>query len=130
MSKTHNTSGTESIADSKETARPLACDVTALTHNDRERLMAISNELFGAAKEIREIDVGYELTFPDIGSDMAEALSYFVTHDSLCCPFIRHSIVIEPYSRVTILRLDGGPGVKEYIGAELERGLLDDRRLS
>jgi hypothetical protein len=39
--------------------------------------------------------------------------------DRLCCRFLRHELVSEPYEGMTWLRLTGEPGVKDFIRTDV-----------
>jgi hypothetical protein len=52
----------------------------------------------------------------------------YVTHERLCCAFLRFTIEVEPSSGPCWLRLTGGAGIKEYLRSMLETtDLLDER---
>lgn len=104
----------------------IACDLTALTSNEKDNLIKNSNEIFGKVKEVRELPDGYTLSINDDSATMLSKLANFMAYDRLCCPFIRHGIVVEPQDGGTWLQMTGGTGVKAYISAELDNLLPDE----
>lgn len=101
-----------------------ACDLTALTPDEREHHIAASARLFGSMLEGRELADGFALRVPD-GPDTLAALADFIEHDRRCCPFFRFTLVVEPHGGPIWLHITGAPGIKLPLAAELG-GLLPD----
>lgn len=112
MKETTNTS---------ENSQELACILDALTKSEFEEAMAISKEIFSTTNRIQELEDGYALYFQDTTNELIAKLSRFATLDSLCCPFIKHTIEIETHRKETLLLLTGEKKVKAYINGEFER---------
>jgi hypothetical protein len=96
-----------------------ACDLTLMSAAERERLAKNSREVFAAAKEVKVLPDGYALGFPNASAQLLATIADFIAYDRLCCSFMRHGLVSEPYGGTTWLTLTGGPGVKEVITVEV-----------
>jgi hypothetical protein len=104
-----------------------ACDLTALTPDEREHHIAHSAELFGAVPEGRELTDGFALRAPDGPDTLATLVNVadFIALDRRCCPFFRFAVVVEPYGGPIWLHITGEPGIKPVLAAELG-GLLTE----
>ena len=102
-----------------EERQPLACDLTALPVDSRRRLKELAEELVRSAKEIRELPDGYGLGFAEASRMRFEEIAEFIALDRLCCPFIRHGLIHEPYEGGVWLHLSGADGVKDIIKSEV-----------
>jgi len=104
-----------------ENTQTLACDLSALPGGDRRRLKELSEELFRSVDEIREMPEGFELVFADGSARTIGEIAEFIALDRLCCPFIRHGLIHEPYERGVTLHLSGAAGVKDIIRSDVLR---------
>jgi hypothetical protein len=100
-----------------------ACDLTRMSSADRDRLLENSRQIFAQATEAKALPDGYALGFPQAPPELLAKIAAFMAYDRLCCTFLRHELVSEPYGGMTWLRLTGEPGVKEFIRTDL-RGML------
>jgi hypothetical protein len=100
-----------------------ACDLGAMTAAERERLARSCRDIFAAAKEVKIFDDGYAVGFENPSAQLLAAMSDFIAVDRLCCPFVRHGLIVEPFGGTTWLQLTGGHGVKEAIAGDLIRML-------
>lgn len=100
---------------------PMVCDLTKLTDAERRRLETVVAELFGAAREVRVLDEGYELGYASASPATLAKMAEFIAYDRLCCGFLTHAMVSEPAGGPTWLRITGGQGAKEVIAADLKR---------
>jgi hypothetical protein len=96
---------------------PIACDLNALTPEERDRrqmfLGAIARTIIGRS----ELANGFELSFNAARIDLA-ALGEWIALERRCCPFLHFRLDIEPAGKTT-LALTGGRGVKEFLRAEM-----------
>jgi hypothetical protein len=99
--------------------RVLACDLTALPPGGKERLAALSEDLFGRAQQARSLPDGLELGYQQASAGTIAQLAEFIALDRLCCPFIRHGLFVEPDTGSTWLHLSGGDGVKRVIASDV-----------
>src|SRR5262249_36923544 len=96
---------------------PITCDLNTLTPEERKRreivLGAVGQTIIGRS----ELADGFELSFDAARLDLA-ALGEWVALERRCCPFVRFRLDIQPAGKTT-LALTGGPGVKEFLRAEM-----------
>jgi hypothetical protein len=103
---------------SSNTEQNLACDLSALTPEQREHHIAQSPVLFASVQEARELPDGYSFRIPDSDNVLAQ-IADFMAHERLCCPFFNFGVTIEPYGGPIWVSLSGEEGVKELIRAEM-----------
>jgi hypothetical protein len=100
-----------------KTGLPIACDLNALTSEERDRrqivLDAVTRTIIGRG----ELANGFQLRFDAVRLDLA-ALGEWIALERRCCPFLHFRLDIEPAGK-TVLALTGGPGVKEFLRAEM-----------
>ena len=98
-----------------------ACDLSAMTKPEMERLAANSRLLLAAAEELRVLPDGYALVYRDASVEMLAKLADFIAFDRLCCSFLRHALVSEPGRGATLLEMTGPAGAKEAVTDEILR---------
>lgn len=99
-------------------APPIACDLTVLTSEQRDRVTSLAVELFGRAASIEVLDDGYDVVWSDTTTDTIVELAEFVAYDAMCCTFLEHSITVDAGPGATHLRLTGREGAREAIAAD------------
>ena len=72
---------------------PLACDMSALTADQRERQGVLGRQLSEGALEIRELGDGYAFAHPPDAGALA-MMAEFVANERLCCPFFGFEISV------------------------------------
>ena len=102
-----------------DNTQTLACDLGALSPGSRRRLKELSEELFRSVDELMETPEGFDLRFSEGSALTIEEIAEFIALDRLCCPFIRHGLIHEPYERGVWLHLSGAVGVKDIIKSDL-----------
>jgi len=95
---------------------PLACNLKALTPEERKAHKQRGERLFPAAK-VALIASGYSLELP--AALWLEAAQW-VELERKCCPFLQFQLESEAESGTVVLRLTGRPGVKEFLAEELK----------
>lgn len=90
----------------------IACNMNALTHEERRRYGQLIRKLQAARVGTTELPDGYELTL-DLKALSAAELAEWIALESRCCPFLDFGIA---------LRLTGGEGVKEFLRHEFALG--------
>jgi len=95
---------------------PFACDMTALSPDQRSRHQELEELLRSALCEVRELPDGYEFEFPFLPATY-NALSQITPLEHACCPFFTISIRLEQTERL-FWQLSGREGVKPFIRAE------------
>ena len=93
-----------------------ACDLHALTNDERARHAALAAELFGAIEHRRELPDGYALRLP---ADRWLAAAQWADLERKCCPFFAFELAATAEHGPLWLRITGRPGVKAFMKAEL-----------
>ena len=98
----------------------IACDLGAFCAGERAEHERLRARLQTAVTELRELPDGLE--FRIAGERLEpDQLMRWVLLERLCCPFLGFEIELGPERGPTWLRLRGGPGVKEFLQAEMGR---------
>jgi hypothetical protein len=96
---------------------PFACDMTALSGEQRTRHRELAALLQASLVAVRELPDGYDFEF--LWSPATyEALAEITPLEHACCPFFDISIRIESGSSKLCWRLSGREGIKGFIRAE------------
>lgn len=96
--------------------RVLACNMNALTQEQRTRHEAVTKRLLAHATRM-DLAGGYLFTIDRARISVAE-LAEWVADESRCCPAVDFQVELPAFGALT-LRMDGGADVKEFIAAEL-----------
>jgi hypothetical protein len=97
-----------------ESVPPIACNLKALTSEQRKQLSQIGEHVISAITTSRELNDGYAfLVDPAKASliDVARWLDLWCR----CCPFYEFQIALHAANGSVWLSVTGRPGVKEYI---------------
>lgn len=93
---------------------PLVCSLTGQEKAGRRReLVQILSQRLG---EVRELENGFELTYPGTDEWLA-AVSELIGLEREC-PFLTFELVREPQPGPLTLRMHGPPGVKDFLRGE------------
>jgi hypothetical protein len=92
-----------------------ACDMTALSIDQRSRHRALGNSLRADLSAVHELPNGYEFEFP-LNPATYTALTKVTLLEHACCPFF--GIVIRLEQGKLFWQLTGTDGVKPFIQAE------------
>jgi hypothetical protein len=95
---------------------PFACNMTALSAEQRSRHQELGNQLRSALVLVRELADGYEFEVP-LNPATYSALTEITPLEHACCPFFSLNIRIQPDERL-FWRLTGAEGIKPFIQAE------------
>lgn len=96
---------------------PFACDMNAIPLEKRAAHHALIRHLVDTATtRARPTGDGFVLSLPATAFD---DVARFISHERLCCPFLRFSLDLESNGGPIHLCLSGPPGAAEFIGAEL-----------
>lgn len=96
--------------------RVLACDMSALTPEQRRRHAAATKKLLAAARR-QDLEDGFAFTIERdalSGPELAE----WVADEARCCPAVDFALSL-PFDGPFTLRLGGGADVKAFIASEL-----------
>ena len=97
---------------------PFACDMLAISPEERPRHEANIAQLQRAIAEVKELPDGYAFRFAASQTTIL-LLGEFIARERLCCPFFTFELVAERDDGAVWLSLRGRVGVKEFILAEL-----------
>jgi hypothetical protein len=100
---------------------PVACNLAALTAEQRERQRALYGQLRADVKEVCELEDGYEFVFPG-GARWAETLVSFVVSERVCCPFFAFEMIFGPEGGTISLRVRGPERASEFMREEFVGG--------
>ena len=100
---------------------PLACNLAALTAEQRERQRALIGLLRADAKEVRELEDGYAFGHTPERSVLV-AMAEFVANERLCCPFFEFGLTVERDGGPAWLRITGEGEAKRVLEAEMGVG--------
>lgn len=95
----------------------LACDLSALSEDERVRHAALLATWTGAALERKAIEDGYEFCLP-AEPDLLAAIAEFIGLERRCCPFFAFELRIGAASEAApeiLFRLTGPPGASEVL---------------
>jgi hypothetical protein len=101
----------------KNDEAPFACNVMALSKDQRTRYSVLTKQLIAEKEEVRELSDGYAFRFAAT-SESIEDLAEFITYERLCCPFFDFDLTVERNKGSLWLKLRGRDGVKEFIRSE------------
>ena len=107
---------TAAVAEVAKPQRVLACNMNALTKEQRTRHEAVTKRLIEHATR-KELADGYLFTIDRAHISVAE-LAEWVADESRCCPAVDFHVELPAFGPLT-LRLHGGADVKQFIAAEL-----------
>lgn len=100
---------------------PVACDMSALTAEQRERQRVLGRRLRDDALEIRDLGDGYAFAHPPDG-DALVAMAEFVANERLCCPFFEFTLTVGRDGGPAWLRITGEGEAKRVLEAEMGVG--------
>ena len=98
---------------------PLACNLGAMTADQRARHRVLGQALRGEVHEILELPDGFTFRLPPESWSIA---AEFVSLEKLCCPFVHFLLEMSEDGGPIRLTLSGREGVKEFLRAELGLG--------
>lgn len=107
---------TTAAAEVQKPQRILACNMNALTKEQRTRHEAVTKRLLQHATR-KDLAEGYLFTIDRAHVSVAE-LAEWVADESRCCPAVDFHLELPAFGPLT-LRMDGGADVKQFIAAEL-----------
>jgi hypothetical protein len=108
---------TQAKEGSAKKPQAFACNLTALTTEQRKRHAELRKVLGESIKEIQELPDGYAFRLPDDTKTILNAAE-FITYEKLCCPFFTFNLEIESDDKPVWLKLTGREGVKQFLKTE------------
>lgn len=98
---------------------PIACQLDALTVEQRTRRVSLLEALRGRAVRVDVAGEGFAFRFPFDYQTWMDAAE-FITLERLCCPFLEFNLAAERESGAIALTLSGRPGVKAFLRSALD----------
>ena len=98
---------------------PLVCDLTALNEAERREHVRVSEEMFAALQELKELRDGYGFRLPAT-AEMLQTVVTFIARERRCCPFYDFTVKVEREGGPLWLHLTGREGVKEFVRREMK----------
>jgi hypothetical protein len=99
-----------------DTQPALACDLGALSGDERARRSTLASRVSARFREVQEISDGYAVRLDPDPAILRDALDWLLL-ERRCCPFLRLDLSFEPSEGPVWVRFRGGPGVKEFLAA-------------
>ena len=97
---------------------PIACQMNALTIEERSRQAKLFAELTHVVQRVQELPDGIAVEFSS-KADIWMSAAEFITLERRCCPFLSFSMEIKGEDGPMWLRITGREGVREFLAAEL-----------
>ena len=99
---------------------PIACDLDAISANDRPRYNELRATLASAAVGRRALPDGVAIQISTERMALAQ-LAEWISFERKCCPFFEFRIDVAPKSGPVWLSLTGRAGVKEFLAQAFAR---------
>ena len=99
-------------------ASPIACDLSALSPDQRARLREVRSQLRPMVREVRDLPDGYAFVLSAPEGSLVR-VAEFIDLERSCCPFFRFELEVQDEGGAVWLRLTGRMGVKQFIATEL-----------
>lgn len=94
----------------------IACDLGALSEEERTRRSAAASRVSARFREVRETLDGYAGRFDPDPQLVQDAFDWILL-ERRCCPFLRLELRFEPSDGPVWVHFGGGAGVKEFLAA-------------
>jgi hypothetical protein len=99
-----------------DTHPAIACDLSALSVDERARRSALASRVAARFREVVEISDGYAARLDPDPALVRDAFDWLLL-ERRCCPFLRLDLCFEPSDGPVWFRFRGGPGTKEFLAA-------------
>ncbi|MFN7972986.1 MAG: hypothetical protein U0166_11655 [Acidobacteriota bacterium] len=99
-------------------SEPFACNMNALTPDERARHAALTRKLLEAAIGQEDLPDGFVFELDAKVAPLPEVAEW-ISFESRCCPFLDFSLELHRKDAHPRLKLSGDAGVKEFLAAEL-----------
>ena len=99
-----------------EARPPLACDLGALTGDERTRRAGLAARVAAQFREVWETSDGYAACLDPDPATVRDSFEWLLL-ERRCCPFLRLDLSFEPADGPVWFHWRGGLGVKEFLSA-------------
>jgi hypothetical protein len=103
-----------------DNAPPIACNMKALTSEQRKQLSQIGQHVISAISTSRELKDGYAFRVEPAKASLIDVAQWLDLWRR-CCPFYEFQIDLHASDGSVWLSVTGRPGVKEYIKVDSPR---------
>jgi hypothetical protein len=103
-----------------ETVPPIACNMKALTPQQRKQMSEIGKQVIAAITASRELNDGYAFQVDPKEASLLE-VAHWLDLWRRCCPFYEFQIDFHAADAGLWLSVKGRPGVKAFIPVDLPR---------
>ena len=103
-----------------ETLPPIACNLKALTSEQRKQLGQVGEHVISAITASRELSDGYAFHVDPAKASLTD-VAHWLDLWRRCCPFYEFRIDFHAADASVWLSVKGRPGVKEYIRVDSPR---------
>ena len=103
-----------------ETVPPIACNLKALTSEQRTQLGKAGERVISAITASRELSDGYAFRIDPTKASLPD-VAHWLDLWLRCCPFYEFQIDFHAADASVWLSVKGRPGVKEYIAVDSPR---------
>jgi hypothetical protein len=93
---------------------PIACDLGALSAEQRARERTLLEELRTAFTRPVETESGFRVVLPP-DPDLLGRLGEFLALERICCPFLNFDLAVPEGRGPVTLHVHGGSGVKPFL---------------
>ena len=97
----------------------LVCNMNVFSPAQRESHIHSTTQLVHAIQHVKEVEHGYEFTFPK-QMELIVGLAEFIVNERLCCPFLNFTLHVPANSEMLSLALTGPLGTREFLQAEFD----------
>ena len=102
------------------------CNLTVLSETEREQFASMTESLFAAVQETRELENGFAFRFLNQPEQLVH-IARFIERESRCCPFLGFALEVEPSAGPVWLHVTGAEGTKAFLLAELDQIQIQER---
>jgi hypothetical protein len=102
-------------------AETFACDLKALTPEQRMLQKKLNKELKTSVTAVRELPDGYALEIDSSKLPIVD-IAQWVTLEHRCCPFVLFRLDVQRRDNIVTLSLQGPVGVKPFLETEFHLG--------
>lgn len=103
-----------------ETVPPIACNLKALTSEQRKQLAQVGEHVISAITDSRALNDGYAFQVDPAKASLTD-VAHWLDLWRRCCPFYEFQINFHAADASVWLSVRGRPGVKEYIPVDSPR---------
>jgi len=101
-----------------DTLPPIACNLKALTSEQRKELAQIGQKVIAAISSSRELNDGYAFRVDPAHASIVDVAKWLDLWRR-CCPFYEFQVDLDAADDTTWISVKGRPGVKEYIPVDV-----------